>query len=331
MSVNIYYESDTNPKLLADKRICVLGYGSQGNAHSRNLADSGLNVVVGLREGSKTFDKVKADGLEPMEINAAVKGADIICFLLPDTSQPEVYQKYVVPNIKPGAAMLFAHGFNLHYGQIIPPADNDVIMVAPKGPGKLVRDLYEQGQGVPCLCAVAQDASGQAKDLALAYAWGIGGARAGVIETTFEEETETDLFGEQAVLCGGLSSLMKAGFETLVEAGYAPEMAYFECIHETKLIIDLIYQGGLKKMRRFISETAKYGDITRGPRVVPAEAKQEMRRVLDEIQDGRFAREWILENQVNRPVYHALLRKDEEHQMEKVGAQLRGMMKWLGE
>jgi len=329
MSVNIYYEDDTNPKLLADKRICVLGYGSQGRAHARNLADSGLNVVVGLREGSWSWDVVKGDGLEPAEVGEAVKGADIICFLLPDPAQPAVYEQYVAPNMKKDATLLFAHGFNLHYGQITPPADNDVIMAAPKGPGKLVRDLYEQGQGVPCLVAVAQDASGSAMQTALAYAWGIGGARAGVIETTFGEETETDLFGEQAVLCGGLSALMKAGFETLVEAGYAPEMAYFECIHETKLIVDLIYQGGLKKMRRFISDTAKYGDITRGPRVVPPEAKAEMKRILDEIQDGRFAREWVLENQCNRPVYNALLRKDEEHLVEEVGAKLRGMMKWL--
>ncbi len=329
MSVNIYYESDTNPKLLADKRICVLGYGSQGRAHARNLADSGLNVVVGLREGSWSWDVVKGDGLEPAEVSQAVKGADIICFLLPDPVQPAVYEDYVAPNMKKDATLLFAHGFNLHYGQITPPADNDVIMCAPKGPGKLVRDLYEQGQGVPCLVAVAQDASGSAMQTALAYSWGIGGARAGVIETSFGEETETDLFGEQAVLCGGLSALMKAGFETLVEAGYAPEMAYFECIHETKLIVDLIYQGGLKKMRRFISDTAKYGDITRGPRVVPPEAKAEMKRILDEIQDGRFAREWVLENQCNRPVYNALLRKDEEHLVEEVGAKLRGMMKWL--
>ncbi|MCB2228860.1 MAG: ketol-acid reductoisomerase [Desulfarculaceae bacterium] len=329
MSVNIFYESDTNPKLLADKRICVLGYGSQGRAHARNLADSGLNVVVGLREGSWSWDVVKGDGLEPAEVSEAVKGADIICFLLPDPVQPTVYEEYVAPNMKKDATLLFAHGFNLHFGQITPPADNDVIMAAPKGPGKLVRDLYEQGQGVPCLVAVAQDASGSAMQTALAYAWGIGGARAGVIETSFAEETETDLFGEQAVLCGGLASLMKAGFETLVEAGYAPEMAYFECIHETKLIIDLIYQGGLKKMRRFISDTAKYGDITRGPRVVPEEAKAEMKKILGEIQDGTFAREWILENQCNRPRYNALLRKDEGHQMEEVGAKLRGMMKWL--
>lgn len=329
MSVNIYYESDTNPKLLADKRICVLGYGSQGRAHARNLADSGLNVVVGLREGSWSWDVVKGDGLEPAEVSEAVKDADIICFLLPDPAQPAVYEQYVAPNMKKDATLLFAHGFNLHFGQITPPADNDVIMAAPKGPGKLVRDLYEQGQGVPCLVAVAQDASGSAMQTALAYAWGIGGARAGVIETSFAEETETDLFGEQAVLCGGLASLMKAGFETLVEAGYAPEMAYFECIHETKLIIDLIYQGGLKKMRRFISDTAKYGDITRGPRVVPEEAKAEMKKILGEIQDGTFAREWILENQCNRPRYNALLRKDEAHQMEEVGAKLRGMMKWL--
>ncbi|MEW5913299.1 MAG: ketol-acid reductoisomerase [Thermodesulfobacteriota bacterium] len=329
MSLNIYYQKDCDLNLLSSYTICVLGYGSQGRAHARNLADSGCRVVVGLREKSWSWDLVKGDGLEPVEVSQAVRQADIICFLLPDPAQPGVYQNVVAPNMKPEATLLFAHGFNLHYGQIAPPPEVDVIMVAPKGPGKLVRDLYEQGQGVPCLLAVAQDASGQAKQKALAYAAGIGGARAGVIETSFAEETETDLFGEQAVLCGGLSALMKAGFETLVEAGYAPEMAYFECIHEMKLIIDLIYQGGLKKMRRFISDTAKYGDITRGPRVVDEYVKEEMGEILAEIKDGRFAREWILENQANRPVYNALLRADEGHQLEEVGARLRSMMGWL--
>jgi ketol-acid reductoisomerase len=329
MSLNIYYQKDCDLNLLADKTICVLGYGSQGRAHARNLADSGCPVVVGLREGSSSWDIVEADGLQPVEINQAVAQADIICFLLPDPVQPEVYENNVLPNMKSDATLLFAHGFNLHYGQITPPPEVDVIMVAPKGPGKLVRDLYEQGQGVPCLVALEQDASGTALAIGLAYALGIGGARAGVIQTTFAEETETDLFGEQAVLCGGLSSLMKAGFETLVEAGYAPEMAYFECIHETKLIVDLVYQGGLKKMRRFISDTAKYGDITRGPRVVDEYVKEEMGEILAEIQDGRFAREWILENQARRPMYNALLKADEGHQMEEVGAKLRKMMGWL--
>jgi ketol-acid reductoisomerase len=329
MSLNIYYQKDCDLKLLSNTTICVLGYGSQGRAHARNLADSGCRVVVGLREKSWSWELVQGDGLEPVELSQAVRQADIICFLLPDPAQPAVYAKLVAPNMKPEATLLFAHGFNLHYGQITPPPEVDVIMVAPKGPGKLVRDLYEQGQGVPCLLAVAQDASGKAKQTALAYAAGIGGARAGVIETSFAEETETDLFGEQAVLCGGLSALMKAGFETLVEAGYAPEMAYFECIHETKLIVDLIYQGGLKKMRRFVSDTAKYGDITRGPRVVDEYVKEEMREILAEIKDGRFAREWILENQANRPVYNALLKADEGHQVEEVGARLRSMMGWL--
>ncbi|RJX28571.1 MAG: ketol-acid reductoisomerase [Desulfarculus sp.] len=329
MSLNIYYQKDCDLNLLSNAAICVLGYGSQGRAHARNLADSGCRVVVGLREASGSWELVKGDGLEPAEVSQAVRQADIICFLLPDPAQPAVYESLVAPNLKPGATLLFAHGFNLHYGQISPPPEVDVIMVAPKGPGKLVRDLYEQGQGVPCLIAVAQDASGRAKQTALAYAAGIGGARAGVIETTFAEETETDLFGEQAVLCGGLSALMKAGFETLVEAGYAPEMAYFECIHETKLIVDLIYQGGLKKMRRFVSDTAKFGDITRGPRVVDEYVKEEMREILAEIKDGRFAREWILENQANRPMYNALLRAEEAHPVEEVGARLRSMMGWL--
>jgi ketol-acid reductoisomerase len=331
MSVTVYYESDADMGLLADKKICVLGYGSQGRAHARNLHDSGLNVVVGLREGSPRREQATQDGLAFADPAEAVKGAAIIAFLLPDPSQPQVYEDCVLPNLEEGQTLLFAHGFNVHYGQIIPPENVDVIMVAPKGPGKLVRDLYEQGQGVPCLVAVHNDASGQAKAKGLAYAAGIGGARAGVIETSFREETETDLFGEQAVLCGGLSALMKAGWETLVEAGYAPEMAYFECIHEMKLIIDLIYQGGLKKMRHFISDTAKFGDITRGPRIITGAVRQEMKAVLDEIQDGRFAREWVLENQANRPVYSALLRAEAEHPVEEVGARLRQMMKWLEE
>ena len=331
MSAKVFYESDADLNLLKDCTICVLGYGSQGRAHAQNLHDSGLNVVVGLRDGSATFKTVADDGLKAAPINEAVAGADIICFLLPDASQPAVYEQYVAPNLKAGQTLLFAHGFNIHFGQIIPPADVDIIMVAPKGPGKLVRDLYMEGKGVPCLLALHQDKSGKAQANGLAYALGIGGARAGVIRTSFQEETETDLFGEQAVLCGGVSALMKAGFDTLVEAGYAPEMAYFECIHEMKLIVDLIYSGGLKHMRAFISETAKYGDVTRGPRIVTAETRWEMKEILAEIQDGRFAREWVLENMANRPHYNALLRNEAEHPVEEVGAKLRKMMSWLGQ
>ncbi len=329
MSATVYYEKDASLEIIKGKKICVLGYGSQGRAHAMNLHESGLNVVVGLRPGGKTWAQAQADGLAVAEVSQAVSGADLVVFLIPDPSQPAVYNQYVAPQCRPGLTLVFAHGFNVHYGQITVPPEVDVIMVAPKGPGKLVRDLYEAGQGVPCLLAVEQDASGKAKDTGLAYALGIGGARAGVLVTSFKEETETDLFGEQAVLCGGVSALMKAGFETLVEAGYAPEMAYFECINEMKLIVDLIYQGGLSHMRRYISDTAKYGDITRGPRIVDERTKQEMRRILDEIQDGRFAREWVMENMVNRPVYNALLKADEAHDVEKVGKQLRAMMPWL--
>lgn len=329
MAVTVYYENDCDMSLLKGKKICVLGYGSQGRAHSNNLHDSGLDVTVALREGSKTFDKVKEDGLKAAPITQAVAEADLIMFLLPDQVQAEVYAADVAPNMKKGAAIMFAHGFNIHYGQIIAPEGTDVLMVAPKGPGKLVRDLYERGQGVPCLIAIEKDETGNAKAVGLAYAAGIGGARAGVIETTFKEETETDLFGEQAVLCGGLTALMKCGFETLVDAGYAPEMAYFECINEMKLIVDLIYEGGLTNMRRFISDTAKFGDITRGPRVVDEYTREAMEEILYEIQSGEFAREWILENVANRPVFNALLKADEESELEEVGAKLRSMMKWL--
>ena len=329
MAVTIYYENDCDMSLLKGKKICVLGYGSQGRAHSNNLHDSGLDVTVALREGSKTFDKVKEDGLKAAPITQAVAEADLIMFLLPDQVQAAVYAADVAPNMKKGAAIMFAHGFNIHYGQIVPPEGTDVLMVAPKGPGKLVRDLYERGQGVPCLIAIEKDETGNAKAMGLAYAAGIGGARAGVIETTFKEETETDLFGEQAVLCGGLTALMKCGFETLVDAGYAPEMAYFECINEMKLIVDLIYEGGLTNMRRFISDTAKYGDITRGPRVVDEYTREAMEEILYEIQSGEFAREWILENVANRPMFNALLKADEESELEEVGAKLRSMMNWL--
>ena len=329
MSAKIYYEKDADLTKISSKRICVMGYGSQGRAHANNLNDSGLNVVVGLREGSSTFAKCEADGVEAMEAGKACEGADIICLLLPDAAQPEAYYTYAAPTMKAGKTLLFAHGFNIHFGQIIPPADADVIMVAPKGPGNLVRELYQAGQGIPCLVAVDQDASGNALADGLAYSLGIGGARAGVVETTFKEETETDLFGEQAVLCGGSVALMKAGFDTLVEAGYAPEMAYFECIHEMKLIVDLVYKGGFGYMRNFISETAKYGDMTRGPRIITEETRKEMRQILHEIQSGKFAREWVLENQANRPVYHAMLRMEAQHHSEDVGGKLRNMMPWL--
>ncbi|MBW1712983.1 MAG: ketol-acid reductoisomerase [Deltaproteobacteria bacterium] len=330
MSAKVFYEKDADLNLLKDKTICILGYGSQGRAHALNLHDSGLEVVVGLRDKSRTFDQVSQDGLTAAPLDQALAGADVISFLLPDPPQPAIYDKYVAPTLKKGQTLLFAHGFNVHYGQIRPPDFLDVVMIAPKSPGNLVRELYLKGQGAPCLLAVEQDASGQAQALGLAYALGLGCARAGVLETTFKEETETDLFGEQAVLCGGITSLMKAGFETLVEAGYAPEMAYFECINEMKLIVDLVYRGGLGHMRRFVSETAKYGDITRGPRIIDDHVRQSMGRILDEIQDGRFAREWVLENQANRPVYRALLQADENHQAEVTGRQLRSMMKWLG-
>lgn len=329
MSVTVYYEKDADLGQLKGKKIVIIGYGSQGRAHALNLHDSGLDVTVAVRAGSATMDKVKADGLKAQPMAEAVKDADLIAFLLPDPSQPAAYKEFVAPMCKKGVTLLFAHGFNVHFNQIQAPADVDVIMVAPKGPGKLVRDLYVAGQGVPCLLAIEQDASGQAKVNGLAYAMGLGGARAGVIQTSFKEETETDLFGEQAVLCGGLAALMKMGFETLVEAGYAPEMAYFECINEVKLIVDLVYEGGLKKMRHFISDTAKWGDITRGPRIIDEGVRENMREVLEEIQNGEFAREWVLENQANRPVYNALLKREAEHPVEEVGERLRGMMKWL--
>lgn len=329
MSVTVYYEKDADLGQLKGKKIVIIGYGSQGRAHALNLHDSGLDVTVAVRAGSATMDKVKADGLKAQPMAEAVKDADLIAFLLPDPSQPAAYKEFVAPMCKKGVTLLFAHGFNVHFNQIQAPAEVDVIMVAPKGPGKLVRDLYVAGQGVPCLLAIEQDASGQAKANGLAYAMGLGGARAGVIQTSFKEETETDLFGEQAVLCGGLAALMKMGFETLVEAGYAPEMAYFECINEVKLIVDLVYEGGLKKMRHFISDTAKWGDITRGPRIIDEGVRENMREVLEEIQNGEFAREWVLENQANRPVYNALLKREAEHPVEEVGERLRGMMKWL--
>jgi len=329
MSAKIYYARDVDPNHLAQKRLAILGYGSQGRAHALNLKESGLNVVVGVRPNGQTMAQARNDGLEATDVARAVAGADLIAFLFPDPSQPAVYNELVAPTLKAGQTVLFAHGFNIHYGQINPPPEVDVVMVAPKGPGNLVRELFKMGQGVPSLVAIHQDATGSALAAALAYAHGLGATRAGVVETTFREETETDLFGEQAVICGGMSSLIKAGYETLVEAGYAPEMAFFECCHEMKLIVDLVYQGGMARMRRFISDTAKYGDITRGPRVIDSRVRQIMKEILDKIQNGEFAREWILENQANRPVYNALLKAESEHSLDHVGDQMRAMMNWL--
>ncbi len=327
--MKIYYEKDAPLDILKDKTIAVIGYGSQGHAHAQNLKDSGLNVVVGQRPGSVNYDLAVKHGFQPVSAAEAAAQADVIMILVPDHVQASLYREAIEPNLKPGKMLLFSHGFNIHFGQIVPPGDVDVAMVAPKGPGHLVRREYERGAGVPALVAVEQDNSGEALQRALAYANGIGAARAGVIETTFKEETETDLFGEQCVLCGGVSELIKAGFETLVKAGYQPEIAYFECCHELKLIVDLIYEGGLSRMRYSISDTAEYGDLTRGKRIITEETRKEMERILDEIQTGAFAREWMLENQVNRPVMNALRRREKEHPIEDVGSRLRDMMSWL--
>lgn len=319
----MYYDEDANLDLLAGKTIAIIGYGSQGHAHALNLKDSGLNVIVGLYPGSKSAEKAQAAGLTVKNVADAANIADFIMILLPDEVQKTVYKNEIEPNLQEGNTLAFAHGFNIHFGQVVPPANVDVVMVAPKGPGHLVRRTYEQGQGVPALFAVYQDASGKARDRALSYAKGIGGTRGGVLETTFREETETDLFGEQAVLCGGLSALIKAGFETLVEAGYQPELAYFECLHEVKLIVDLVVEGGLAKMRDSISNTAEYGDYTRGPRIVNEQTKAEMRKVLSEIQSGQFAREFVLENQSGKPGFTAMRRQEAEHPIEEVGKDLR--------
>ena len=325
----MYYDEDANLDLLAGKTIAIIGYGSQGHAHALNLKDSGLNVIVGLYPGSKSAAKAEAAGLTVKPVADAAKAADFIMILLPDEVQKTVYKEEIEPNLQEGNVVAFAHGFNIHFSQVVPPANVDVVMVAPKGPGHLVRRTYEQGQGVPALFAVYQDASGQARDRAMAYARGIGGTRAGILETTFREETETDLFGEQAVLCGGLSALIKAGFETLVEAGYQPELAYFECLHEVKLIVDLVVEGGLAEMRDSISNTAEYGDYTRGPRVVNANTKAEMKKILSEIQSGQFAREFVLENQSGKPGFTAMRRQEAEHPIEEVGKDLRAMFSWL--
>jgi ketol-acid reductoisomerase len=325
----IYYDQDADLALLKDKKIAIIGYGSQGHAHALNLKDSGCDVRVGLYQGSKSWAQAEAAGLKVKLVADAAAEADIIMMLVPDTLQPEIYKASIAPNLRPGKMLMFAHGFSIHYGQIVPPANVDVTMVAPKAPGHRVREIFPQGQGVPGLLAVYQDATGQAKQLGLAYAKGIGCTRAGVIETTFAEETETDLFGEQAVLCGGLSALMKAGFETLVEAGYQPEIAYFECVNEMKLIVDLIYQGGLSYMRYSISDTAEHGDYTGGPRLITEATKAEMRRMLAEIQDGTYARNWILENQAGRPSFNLIRKREQNTLIEQVGRKLRAMMPWL--
>lgn len=327
--MNVYYDKDADLSLIKGRKVTIIGYGSQGHAHANNLKDSGVDVTVALRPGGASWKKAEAAGLKVADVESAVKGADLVMILLPDESQPEVYLNHIAPHIKSGAALAFAHGFNVHFGQIVPRADIDVIMIAPKGPGHLVRSTYTQGGGVPSLIAVHQNATGRARDIALSYAAANGGARAGVIETSFREETETDLFGEQAVLCGGATALVQAGFDTLVEAGYAPEMAYFECLHELKLIVDLMYEGGIANMRYSISNTAEYGDFTRGPRVITDATRAEMRQILKEIQEGKFAKEFILESRAGAPSLHAMRRLGAESAIEQVGAKLRDMMPWI--
>jgi ketol-acid reductoisomerase len=328
--MQIYSQKDVNKKALKGARIAILGYGSQGRAHALNLKDSGYDVIVGVRKNGESWAKAKKDGLKVAEPAEAVKGAELVAMLTPDLTQKDLYDQ-VIDNIQEGATLLFAHGFNVHFGQIKPRKDLDVVLIAPKGPGGLVRRQYQQGRGVPALMAIYQNPTRKAKDKALAYADGIGATRGGVLTTTFAEETETDLFGEQAVLCGGATELVVKGFETLVEAGYQPEVAYYECLHELKLIVDLLHEGGLAKMHQFISETAKYGDLTRGPRVVNAATKREMRKILKEIQSGKFARQWMSENRRGRKKYQQLLNKDLRHKIEKVGAKLRARMPWLQE
>jgi len=327
--MRIYYDQDADLKYLNGKTVAVIGYGSQGHAQSQNLRDSGVNVIVADVPGSENWNNAVDAGFKPVTAAEAAAAADIIQILIPDDKQALVYRTDIAPNLKAGNALVFSHGFNIHFGQIVPPADVDVFMIAPKSPGHLVRRMYEEGAGVPSLVAVEQDYTGQAMQTALAYAKGIGSTRAGVIETTFKEETETDLFGEQAVLCGGVTELVRAGFDTLVEAGYQPEIAYFECLHELKLIVDLMYEGGISTMRYSISDTAEYGDLTRGKRIITEETRKAMKAMLNEIQDGSFAREWLLENQVGRPVFNAMRRREADHLIERVGKQLRSMMPWL--
>ncbi len=327
--MNIYYDKDADFNVLKGKKIAILGFGSQGHAHALNLKDSGLDVIVGLREDSPSVKKAESQGLKVYSVAEATRQADLMMIVIPDEHQRSAFENDIKANLKAGDTLLFAHGFNIHFQQIIPSKDINVCMIAPKGPGHTVRREFTTGGGVPCLIAIEQDATGNTRDLALAYAKGIGGTRSGVIETTFKEETETDLFGEQSVLCGGVTALMQAGFETLVEAGYAPEMAYFECVHEMKLIVDLIYEGGVSNMRYSISNTAEYGDYTRGPRIITDDTKKEMKKILSEIQKGQFAKEFILENQAHQGQMNSLRRISKEHQLEKVGAKLRGMMSWI--
>jgi ketol-acid reductoisomerase len=329
MAAKMYYEKDVDSSIIKGRKVAIIGYGSQGHAHALNLQESGAQVVVGLREGSSSKAKAEAAGLAVMSIGDAAKWADVIMLTMPDTEQKATYTEHIKRHMKPGKALAFAHGFNIRFKRIRPPKGVDVIMIAPKGPGHLVRRTFTEGGGVPCLIAVEQDATGRARELALSYAWGVGGARAGIIETTFAEETETDLFGEQVVLCGGLTALVQAGFETLVEAGYQPEMAYFECLHEAKLIIDLMYEEGIAGMRYSISDTAEYGDVTRGPRVITASTKKQMARILKEIQSGKFAREWIKESESGRANFNALREAGAKHPIEEVGSRLRAMMPWI--
>jgi ketol-acid reductoisomerase len=329
MPAKIYYDQDADLGLLKGKKVAVIGYGSQGHAHALNLKDSGQDVVVGLYKGSKSWARAEKEGLKVAPVADAAKMSEVVMILLPDQSQRQVFETEIKQGLGKGKMLMFAHGFNIHFNQVVPPPDVDVTMIAPKAPGHIMRDLFTQGPGVPALVAVYQDVTGKARDMALAYGKGVGCTRAGVIETTFKEETETDLFGEQTTLCGGISHLIKAAFETLVEAGYQPEVAYFECMHEMKLIVDLFYQGGLAYMRHSVSDTAEYGDYSRGPRVVPEATKQEMKKILAEIQSGQFAREWVLENQANRAGFLAMRRKDADHQIEEVGKRLRSMMSWI--
>ena len=330
MAANVYYEADADPAIIRGRKVAIIGYGSQGHAHTLNLKESGVDVCVGLREGSSSKAKAEHAGLTVKTIDEASEWADIIMILAPDTEQKHIFDNHIAPHLKPGDALAFAHGFNVRFGRITAPEGVDSIMIAPKGPGHLVRRTYTEGGGVPALIAVDQDATGNAKSIALSYAEAIGGARAGVIETTFPEETETDLFGEQVVLCGGLTRLVQAGFETLTEAGYAPEMAYFECLHEVKLIVDLMYEEGIAGMRYSISDTAEYGDLTRGPRIVTADTKAEMKKILGEIQSGQFADEWVAESESGRANYHRMQEEGKTHPIEQVGAELRAMMPWIG-
>lgn len=325
----MYFESDINTKALDNLTVAMIGYGSQGRGQSLNLRDSGVNVVLGLREGGKSWEQAVSEGWTPLTMEEASKQADVVCLMCPDMAQPAVYNEAVGPNLKPGSTVLFSHGFNIHFGGINVPEENNVVMIAPKGPGGMVRRTYEEGSGVPALVAIHQDATGNAKELALAYGWGVGAARAGIIETTFPEETETDLFGEQAVLCGGLTELIVAGWETLVEAGYQPEVAYFECLHEVKLIVDLIYEGGIARMHEFISDTAAYGDLVTGKRIVTAETRENMKAVLKDIQDGTFAKNWQEESAAGNPNFKKMMQEDLDHPIEKCGQGIRKQFSWL--